>query len=197
MKKLKHIKLFENFLIKEDNMRGGGPEKVLYIYGNAEENAMGKKIMHSETSYYYKYVNDNTDPEFLDEMKNRVNKGFEEKGKSAPVSNAKALSCFINTHNGSVLFVRFLDKSDIPIRTGDDGIFSVDGWIVPALYGGAQYKFGQGGTKGFIDESELDILIMSQDIKDPTGLKKALREMKYNITDRTSKGIILQKMNNK
>ena len=192
MRKLKHVKLFENFLINEGNMRGGGPEKVLYIYGNAEENAIGKKVMHSETSYYYKYVNDNTDTEFLDRMKNLVNKGFEEKGKSARVSNAKALDCFTNTHNGSVLFVRFLDNN-MPIRTGDDGIFSVDGWIVPALYGESQYKFGPGTTKGFIDESELDLLIMNQDIKDVNGLKKALYELKYNVVDITSKGIITTK----
>ena len=192
MNKLKHIKLYENFMINESYMRGGGPEKVLYIYGNAEENAIGKKVMHSETSYYHKYVNDNTDPEFLGRMKNLVNKGSEQKGKDMQVSNAKALDCFINTHNGSVLFVRFLDKS-MPIRTGDDGIFSVDGWIVPALYGQSQYKFGPGETKGFIDVSELDILIKSQDIKDGNGLKNALKEMQYRIVDITSQGIITTK----
>ena len=192
MRKLKHVKLFENFLINEGNMRGGGPEKVLYIYGNAEENAIGKKVMHSETSYYYKYVNDNTDPEFLDRMKKLVNKGFEEKGKSGRVSNAKALDCFTNTHNGSVLFVRFLDNS-MPIRTVDDGIFSVDGWIVPALYGEGQYKFGAGETRGFIDKEELDLLVMKQDITDASGLRKALYELKYNVVDITSKGIMTTK----
>ena len=172
MKKLKYVKLFENFMINEDR---GATSDVLYIY-DGENNKDGSK--DSVTSYKY-------ERERIDQLQNPnvYKEVFVDKFKGNQklldeISSAYEVEKFHNTHNGIGLLTRLLDRNGNPLLNymfgAKESIFICDGWFT-SFWDGVEFNSQYQGEGQFINEKELDELIKSKDISNPSDLKSALK----------------------
>jgi hypothetical protein len=172
MRKLKYVKLFENFMINEDR---GSTSDVLYIY-DGENNKDGSK--DSVTSYKY-------ERERIDQLQNPnvYKEVFVDKFKGNQklldeISSAYEVEKFYNTHNGVGFLTRLLDRNGKPLLNytfgGKESIFICDGWFT-SFWDGIEFNSQYKGECQFINEKELDELIESKRITNPLDLKSALK----------------------
>lgn len=190
---MKYLKLFEQFLIKED--RGEGPDNVLYIYDAYGDD----RKRESTTSYEYRtYKGTESEGERLikhilnglktakspDGRNTYLNYVPEHLQVAVQTANAHNLQLvrFVNTHNGAPFLSLLIDSSNKPV-TFDIPKVAVDGWFTPCLYDpgseDGDYTFRK-QHNGFISEEELKNIIDKQGIPNGNGLKVALGHNGYN-----------------
>jgi len=172
MRKLKYVKLFENFMINEDR---GATSDVLYIY-DSESNKDGSK--NSVTSYKYEKIrlDQLSNPNFYKEI--FADKFKDNQKLMGEISSAYEVESFKNTHSGVGFLTRLLDRNGNPLLnynfSGKESLFICDGWFT-SFRDGMEFNQGNGKNDGFIDEKELDELIESKGIAKSQDLKSALK----------------------
>jgi hypothetical protein len=180
MRKLKYVKLFENFMVNEDLLYkpDGGPEKYLFIYGNKTES--NKMIAHTAWEYKKKPTNE----DMLSNLKENWPDSFNNNILSN-IMEADEIEYLEDSHTILPMF-RFKNRGKT-LYHGDDGVTIIDGWISNKLLGlkslpDHDFKnMRKSAGEGFINEIELDEFIESNKIRDKDGLKKVLNKIGYTI----------------
>ena len=184
MKKLKYVKLFENFSVNESEGYGGGPTKVLYCY--VDDQGKNKK---STTSFkYYKETGKNGEnavmkrlkgaleihPKCLDYIPSR-HSILLDYAKGTHYPTGYTVEGFYNTHQGAPLLERILDSRGNPVDfMAPECVY---GWFSGKFYDvglSDNYSMKNFGQGKWINEEELDLLIKTNDIQKPNDLKHAL-----------------------
>jgi hypothetical protein len=184
MRKLKYVKLFENFQVNESLLYkpDGGPEEYLFVYGN--KTSKNKMIAHTAWKYTRKPVSD-TLRDSIKGMKTPDNWSLK-----STIQDADEVEYLQDSHNILPMF-RFKLKGKPLAISGNDGRTIIDGWISNKLLGlwlhdydfqDMERKF----CKGFINEDELDKFIEHNEISDANGFKKALKTAGYTILGKGS-----------
>ena len=172
MRKLKYVKLFENFMINEDR---GATSDVLYIY-DSESNKDGSK--NSVTSYKYEKIrlDQLSNPNFYKEI--FADKFKDNQKLMGEISSAYEVESFRNTHSGVGFLTRLLDRNGNPLLnyhfSGKESLFICEGWFTD-FWDGMEFNQGDGSDVLFIDEKELDELIESKRIAQSRDFKSALK----------------------
>jgi hypothetical protein len=182
MRKLKYVKLFENFNSSESLLYkpDGGSEKYLFVYGNKKDNKM---VAHTAWEYRKKPVTEN----MLSTLKNNW-PGNYNGDILRKIMDADEVEYLEDQHSILPMF-RFIDNGKT-LFSGDDGKTMIDGWISNKVFGSMNlqdYDFQDmkrersGEYGSFICEAELDEFIENSKIGDSNGFKKALRAAGFAI----------------
>jgi hypothetical protein len=175
MRKLKYVKLFENFIF-ENNTEWENPEENLIIYQSGKDEEMSHsyaytKVSGDQAQKQWQARLNNLSKEFRDLLK-----GADLKDKFLRLSSCSKVETFnLNGGHYGILIWRVLDERGEPIYLNNKEE-CVDGWFVETH---EQQYYNRNREVKFIKREEFDMLVKKQIIEDPQDLASALKEIGF------------------
>jgi hypothetical protein len=172
MRKLKYVKLFENFIF-ENKTEWENPEENLIIYQSGE-------MSHSYA--YTKTSGDQAQKQWQARLNNLSKKfreslnGSELKDKFLRLSSCSSVETFnLNGGHHGILIWRVIDGKGAPIYLNYNEE-CVDGWFVETP---EQQYYNRNREVKFIKKEEFDMLVKKQMIEDPQDLESGLKKIGF------------------